>query len=213
MTSRSCRRGSEKRSTADRPVPPSRLQRTTGRYKAVYRCMVRLIVSPPAWMGYRKAVNRRSAHIPRAGSCRHAFSPCLRMFSCNSSCDLNGDNEDVTISANDGRASSCNMSVSRLMRRRDDTKVCTDPPARVTNNRRDQAIRPPYYGDHFFSRPRCSYLMLAGQVATTEGWGTPPRGGTCKPPRGPTQFEGGASRHEGRLNSSGSSWPVMIWTS
>ena len=63
MTSRSCRRGSEKRSTADRPVPPSRLQRTTGQYKAVYRCMVRLIVSPPAWMGYRKAVNRRSAHI------------------------------------------------------------------------------------------------------------------------------------------------------
>ena len=51
MTSRSCRRGSEKRSTADRPVPPSRLQRTTGQYKAVYRCMVRLIVSPPAWMG------------------------------------------------------------------------------------------------------------------------------------------------------------------
>ena len=95
----------------------------------------------------RKAVNRRSAHIPRAGSCRHAFSPRLRMFSCNSSCDLNGDNEDVTISANDGRASSCNMSVSRLMRRRDDTKVCTDPPARVTNNRRDQAIRSPDYGD------------------------------------------------------------------
>ena len=43
---------------------------------------------------------------------------------------------------------------------------------------------------------RCSYLTLAGQVATTEGWGTAPRGGTCKPPRGPTQFEGGASPHE-----------------
>ena len=69
-----------------------------------------------------------------------------------SSRDLNGDNEDVTISADDGRASSCNMSVSRLMRRRDDTKVCTDPPPRVTNNRRDQAIRPPYYGDHFCRR-------------------------------------------------------------
>ena len=65
----------------------------------------------------------------------------------NSSHDLNGDNEDVTISADDGRASSCNMSVSRLMRRRDDTKIFTDPPARVTNNRRDQAIRSPYYGD------------------------------------------------------------------
>ena len=45
-----------------------------------------------------------------------------------SSRDLNGDNEDVTISADDGRASSCNMSVSRLMRRRDDTKAFTDPP-------------------------------------------------------------------------------------
>ena len=69
-----------------------------------------------------------------------------------SSCDLNGDDENISISADDGRASSCNVSVSRLMRRRDDTKVCTDPPARVTNNRRDQAIRPPYYGDHFCRR-------------------------------------------------------------
>ena len=135
------------------------------------------------------------------------------MFSCNSSCDLNGDNEDVTISANDGRASSCNMSVSRLMRRRDDTKVCTDPPARVTNNRRDQAIRPPYYGDHFFSRPRCSYLMLGGASRHDRRMGHAATSGTCKPPRRATQFEGGASRHEGRLNSSGPSWPVMIWTS
>ena len=149
----------------------------------------------------RKAVNRRSGHIPRAGSCLHAFSPRLRMFSCNSSCDLNGDNEDVTISANDGRASSCNMSVSRLMRRRDDTKVCTDPPARVTNNRRDQAIRPSYYGDHFFSRPRCSYLMLGGasrhdrrvgHAATRWDVQTATRADSIrrwgKPPRGPTQF-------------------------
>ena len=45
-----------------------------------------------------------------------------------SSHDLNGDNEDVTISADDGRASPCNVSVSRVMRRRDDTKAFTDPP-------------------------------------------------------------------------------------
>ena len=45
-----------------------------------------------------------------------------------SSCDLNGDDENISISADDGRASSCNVSVSRLMRRRDDTKAFTDPP-------------------------------------------------------------------------------------
>ena len=78
---------------------------------------------------------------------------------------------------------------------------CTDPPARVTNNRRDQAIRPPYYGDHFFSRPRCSYLMLGGasrhdrrvgHAATRWDVQTATRADSIrrwgKPPRGPTQF-------------------------
>ena len=82
------------------------------------------------------------------------------MFSCNSSCDLNGDNEDVTISANDGRASSCNMSVSRLMRRRGDTKVCTDPPARVTNNQETKLLGHPIMAIIFAGGIRMAFCPM-----------------------------------------------------